>query len=108
MSKFCLGKNVPSNYSYAFTRKEVKILANKLVNVCHFSNLGISPHNQVKDSGKRNMARLYHRKAHRRELEFFSIFLCKQYRVYERDFQVLPESIIFRFFQMDRNATGTT
>jgi len=51
MSKFRLGKKVPTVYSYPLSRNEVKAIAGKLQSIGEFTYSGISPHDQIKDEG---------------------------------------------------------
>jgi len=47
MSKFDLKLNVAKNYSFIFSRDELKKIAKDNPEIEHFSYRGISPHNQV-------------------------------------------------------------
>ena len=51
MRKFNLGKKVPAVYSYPLSRKEVKAVAESLLNITEFSYSGVSPHDKIKDEG---------------------------------------------------------
>ncbi|WP_373032952.1 hypothetical protein [Sulfurovum sp.] len=52
MSKFNLKHNVAKSYSFSFSRKELKELSENNSEIGTFSYYGVSPHDQIDDSGK--------------------------------------------------------